>query len=76
MISRIINVLIRRIPTCRYIAAVFGVLYGSAFHIADNAADIVSTFNVQTVINYLYVFNRFSIYYGRITNGRIYGITN
>ena len=57
------------IPCRRYVAAIFGVLYGSAFHIADNAADIISTFNVQTVINKLRVF-------ALITDSRIYGMAN
>ena len=61
-----IRIILHRIPSRSYIAAVFGVLYGSAFHIADNTADVVFTCNVQTVINEICA----------ITNSRIYGMTN
>ena len=54
------------IPTCRYVAAVFGVLYGSAFHIADNAADVVCTFNIQAVVNKVCA----------VADNRIYGMAN
>ena len=65
-ISRMIVIFSSHKPCCRYVAAVFGVLYGSTFHIADNAADIVSAGYVHAVVNKI----------STIANGRIYGMTN
>ena len=65
-ISRMIVIFSSHKPCCRYVAAVFGVLYGSTFHIADNAADIVSPGYVHTIVNKV----------SAVANGGIYSVAN
>ena len=65
-LTSMIRIFFCLIPCCRYVTAVFSILYGSAFHIANDTANVVFTFNIQTVINKI----------SAIANGRIYGMAN